>query len=329
MRTEDDLRTALTALERYAPAAARVLPGSKRHFSHGLRSPKAIRWLAVTTTAAVVAGVVTALTLPAGPLRSIPNEGATSHSSPPNDATLRPKLLAAFSAAGSDIVYASSTNLNTGKSPIVVETWSYPSQPRPGQLVRTRTVTYNLSGTLHYEEGDTFVMPPAPSTKPSLGGIPTNGERIIVDYAGKTWSDQKDTPLPGGVSDSTARILYDIKTAHWAVQRTTLNGRAALELSFKEADKSNPSTVHLWVDAASYLPLRETDTFGPPGMITSTTVNDEYLPATSANLAKLTAPIPAGFKQVTQETSGQQNPGRNVKVTPKEVLAPSASPSRR
>ncbi len=300
MRTEDDLRTALTVLERHAPAAARVLPGSNRRSSHGPRSPKAIRWLAVTTTAAAVAGVVTALTLPAGPLRSIPNEGATSHSSPPNDATLRAKLLAAFSAASRDMVYESSTSLNTGKSPIVVEGWSYPSQPRPGQLVRTRTVTYNLSGTLHYEEEDTFVMPPTPSTSPPLGGIPTNGERIIVDYIGKTWSDQKDTPLPGGVSDSTARVRSDIKTAHWTVQRTTVDGRAALELSFKEADKSNPSTVHLWVDAATYLPLRETDTFGPPGMTTSTTVDDEYLPATSANLAKLRAPLPAGFKQVSQ-----------------------------
>ncbi len=45
MPTEDDLRAALTSLERHAPAAARVLPGrsTRRRSRSGLRSPLAPR----------------------------------------------------------------------------------------------------------------------------------------------------------------------------------------------------------------------------------------------------------------------------------------------
>jgi hypothetical protein len=323
VRTEDDLRTALTALERHAPAAARVLPGSKRHSSHGLRSAKAVRWLALTATAAALAAVVTVLTLSAASTRNGQNEGVTSPSSPAN-ATLRAELLAAFSAAGDEIVYMSSTSLSTGESPIVTESWSYPSRPSPGQLVRRRDLTFNLSGTLHSDVEDTFVMP-APGTSLSPGVIITKGERIFVDYVGKTWSDQKDIPLIDDNPNSSALITYDIKTAHWTVRRTTLNGRAALELSWKEAQKGNSSTIYLWVDAATYLPVRETDTFGPAGMITSATLNYEYLPATSANLSQLTPPIPAGFKRV----SGSAKAIIPKPFLPKEVPAPSASPSPR
>ncbi|MGH3295054.1 MAG: hypothetical protein ACRDP7_24970 [Trebonia sp.] len=308
MRTEDDLRAALSALERHAPAAARVLPGSQRHSHHGLRSPRTVRWLAVTITAAALAAAVTALTLPTAPTRSIPNGSVASPSGQANSATLRAKLLAAFSAASDDIVYVSSTSLNTGESPIVTESWSYPSQPSPGRLVRSRNLTYNLSGTLRYDDERTFVMPP-PGTSSVPGHITTMGERILVDYVGKTWSDQKGTSLFQDNPNGSALITYDIKTAHWTVRRTTLNGRAALELSWKAAQKGNSSTTYLWVDAATYLPLRETDAFGPSGMITSATFNYEYLPATPVNLAKLTPPIPAGFKRVNGVTMTGPNQG--------------------
>jgi hypothetical protein len=277
----------------------------------------------LTATAAALAAVVTVLTLSVASTGSRQNEGVTSPSSPAT-ATLRAELLAAFSAASDEIVYTSSTSLNTGKSPIVTESWSYPSQPSPGQLVRRRDLTFNLSGTLHSDAGDTFVMP-APGTSPSPGVIVTKGKRIFVDYVGKTWSDQKDTPLIDDNPNSSALITYDIKTAHWTVRRTTLNGRAALELSWKEAQKGNSSTTYLWVDADTYLPVRETDTFGPPDTITSATLNYEYLPATSANLSKLTPPIPAGFKRV----SGSAKVSIPKQVWPKEVLAPSVSPSLR
>jgi hypothetical protein len=295
VRTEDDLRAALSTLERHAPDAARVLPGRERRFSHGLRSARAGRWLAAAATAAALAGLVAALTLPAAPTRSSPNGGVAVPSSPSGDVTLRARVLAAFSAAGQEIGYASSTSQTTGASPIVTETWTYPSQPKPGQRVRIRTLTYNRSGTLRYDDVASYVVT----------GHPASGERIIINYVGRTFSDQQDTPLPESVGlSSSALVASYIKTAHWTVRRTTLNGRAALELSFKDNSKENPSTFHVWVDATTYLLLRETATFGPPGQTTSSTDNDQYLPVTTANLAQLSPPVPTGFRQVTQ---GGQN----------------------
>jgi hypothetical protein len=320
VRTEDDLRTALTALERHAPDAARVLPGSKRHRSQ-LTSPRTVRWLAATAAAAALAGTVTALTVSGAPTSSSPNGGVASGSA--GEAALRPKLLAAFSAASGDIVYVSGPTQNTGKSPIVTQFWTYPSQASPGQLVHTRSLTFNLSGTLDYSDEAIFVLTEQGATSPRPA--PTTGERIIIDYAGKTWSDDKDTLLPESSDpSSSALIAHDIKTEHWTVRRTTLNGRAALELSFKETGDGNSSVNRLWIDAATYLPLRQTDTFGPPGMITSDTLNYEYLPATAANLAKLTAPIPAGFKRVSNNVSGATEiPVRPAPAQPTTSLRPS------
>jgi hypothetical protein len=317
VRTEDDLRAALTALERHAPVADRVMPGRSRQ---RLRSPRTVRWLAVTAAAAAAAGVVTALTVGGAPTRSSPNGGVAA-SGPGGDATVRAKVLAAFSAASGDIVYESGTTTNTGKSSIVTQFWTYPSQASPGQLVHTRSLTYNRSGTLDYSDEAIFVLTEQGAT--SLRPAATKGERIIIDYAGKTWSDDKDTLLPESREpSSSALIAHDIKSAQWTVRKTTLNGRAALELSFKEAGDGNSSVNHLWVDAVTYLPLRQTDTFGPAGMITSDTLNFQYLPATAANLAKLSAgPVPPGFKRVSNKVSGSME----IPVRP----APSVRPSPR
>lgn len=67
-------------------------------------------------------------------------------------------------------------------------------------------------------------------------------------------------------------------------------------------ERAGEPNFHVWVDAVTYLPLRETAIFGPPGQTTSSTSNDKYLPVTAANLAQLAPPVPAGFRRVTQRT---------------------------
>jgi hypothetical protein len=322
VRTEDDLRTALTALERHAPAAARVLPGSGHHSSHGLRSPRTVRWLAATAATAALAGAVTALTLGA-PTRSVQNGGVASSGSA-SAATVRAKVLAAFSAASGDVVYASGTTLTAGRSATVTQSWSYPSQPSPGQLVRGRSVTFNRSGTEHSDSEMTFVQP-SPETSRSTGAWVT-GEWLNVDYLSKTWLDQKILILATTDLSKSAVISEHIGSGPWTVRRTTLNGRAALEFSFKVPGNPNSPTSHLWVDAATYLPLRETDFYGPSGMVSTGTLDFEYLPATPANLAKLTPPIPAGFKRVSNNNVG----GGEIVILPQPVQSvPSLRPSPR
>lgn len=317
MPTEDDLRAALTSLERHAPAAARVLPEGGRPRRQP-RSPRATRWLAGVTTAAALAGLVTALTLPGGTPGTIPNGAVTSPSVPANATTLRAKLLAAFSAASDEIVYMRGTYQTAGPhtdpSPATEQVWYYPGQPNVGQMVRARTASVE-AGFGHTDVGISYRQP-APKAGLPPGTAQVKGERISVGYAGRTWSDVKDTMVMFQPPYNPALIASYLKSKQWSARDTTLNGRPAIELTLKEVVLKGEATVnswteYLWVDASTYLPLHDVTTFGPPGEVTHAVEDFRYLPATPANLAQLTPPIPAGFK----------------KVTPSPVVAPAGSAS--
>lgn len=293
VRTEDDLRAALTALERHAPAAARVLPSSERHSSHRLLSPRAIAWLAGITTAAALAGAVTALTLPSGTSGTTQNGGGTSQAAITKTA-LQAKLLAAFSGAVNEIAREHSTYKINSESPTTIETWSYPVQPNVGQQVRIRTINIAQGGTYHIDSGERYVMPAQ-----QTGSMQVKDEETTVSYTSKVWWRERvssvDVTQPIGPT-----LLSNLPTlGKWTAHNTTLNGRAAIEFTMEHTSRTAGSlTDTLWVDASSYLPLRETLNDDSPGMHTIGTSDYEYLPATPANLAQLTPPIPAGFKQV-------------------------------
>jgi hypothetical protein len=350
MRTEDDLRAALTALERHAPAAARVLPGSEpRRSGRGLRSPRTIRLLSGVATAAALAGVVTALTLPGGTHTPIPN-GGVAPPAPVTKATLQARLLAALSAAGNEIVYTHGTFWSTGSgwthtdmSPDITETWVYPWQAHAGQQVRSRSIAYSLDGLFHSDSAVSYVMPGPGSalSGPAIGAFRATGERISVNYVGKTWSDTKNSPLTIDNADNPALIAFYLKSKQWTARDTTLNGRAAIELTLKDKVVRGKSTVnswieYLWIDASTYLPLRETETFGPPNTVSHGMTDWQYLPATAANLAKLTPPIPAGFRQVTPPSppkwakpAGPLYTISPSQAPPSAVPVPSVSPAPR
>jgi hypothetical protein len=335
MPTEDDLRAAFTSLERHAPAAARVLPGSTRP-RRVLRSPLATRWLAGITTAAALVGLVTALTLPGGTSGTIPKGGVTSPPGATNVTTLRAKLLAALSST-SDIAYMQTWTTNTGVAPIVQEFWTYPAQPAPGQQVHTRSLMYSTDGKQHEDVGETYVMP-TPSSKSCgpPGWLAAQGDYISVDYVDKTWFDNKHDTLLIGPPQNPAELIKDTGE-HWTVRHTTLDGRAALELSAGSTAGDNPWDDHLWFDASTYLPLREVTSFGPKNIRTSATFNYQYLPPTAANLAKLTPPTPSGFRQIPGEQVPAGGPcipssKGSVEITPNPhatlTLAPSPTASR-
>ncbi len=340
MPTEDDLRAALTALERHAPVAARVLPGSKRHSSRRLLPPKTTRWLAGIATAAALAGVVTTLALPGGTNQAIPNGGVASPA-PITKTTLQAKLLAAFSATSNEIVYMHGTyqtkgDMHTDPNPSTEDFWYYPGQPSTGQQVRARTISVQ-AGLIHTDVGLSYLQPapgtwnsPLPQTP---GLVSTKGEHISVNYIDKTWSEVKDSPLLYQPPLNPALIASYFKSKQWTARNTTLNGRAAIELTLKDRILRGQSTVnswieYLWVDASTYLPLHDVITFGPPGGATHAVEDYQYLPATPANLAKLTPPIPAGFKRVTPPPVIYGSPAISSKrLVPSKTRLPSASAS--
>lgn len=306
MRTEEDLRTALTTLERHAPAAARVLPGSSRRARHGLRSPLSARWLAGITTAAALAGVVVALTLPSGTSSTIQNGGVSSPSAT-TGTTAKAKLLAAISAASSDIAYTRATEVNTSPGALNVsgESWLSPWQPSIGQQVHNRQVRLGSDGTpvLGMELIYDWPAPPTPSAPRSLS---TKGSAITVNYKTKTWSEENEAvcdvcQLTALYPTNLTELIMDNNFKE--VGHATVHGHRAIE--FHSVELGDSATLWLridstlWVDAATYLPFRLTSTASLRHGYTDTHTTDyQLLPATPANLAKLTPPIPAGFRKV-------------------------------
>ena len=309
MRTEDDLRTALTTLERHAPAAARVLPGSSRRARYGLRSPLSARWLAGITTAAALAGAVTAVTLPSGTSRIIQNGGVSSPSAA-TGTTLKAKLLAAISAASSDIAYMRVTEVTN--SPDVLnlsgESWLSPWQPSTGQQVHNRQVRLDRDGTpvLDMELTYDWPAPPTPSAPRSLS---TKGSAITVNYKTKTWSAENEgvcdvCELTAVYPTNLSELIRDSDFKE--VGRVAVDGHRAIEFHSVAIGDSATLWVRinstLWVDAATYLPLRLTSTSSLRHGYTDTrTIDYQLLPATPANLAKLTPPVPAGFRKVAND----------------------------
>jgi hypothetical protein len=205
-----------------------------------------------------------------------------------------------------------------------------------GQLVRVRTASVQ-AGFGRSETGISYLQP-APKAGLPLGTAQAKGEQISVDYGAKTWSDVKDTSVMFQPPYNPALIASYFKSKQWSARNTTLNGRPAIELTLKEVDRQGKATVnswteYLWVDASTYLPLHDVTTFGPPGGATHAVEDFQYLPATPANLAKLTPPIPAGFKQVFPKPfvppkQVQVEPAKNaITLSPSSV--PVASPSSR
>jgi len=75
-------------------------------------------------------------------------------------------------------------------------------------------------------------------------------------------------------------------------------------MRFEEFAAARPSSDYLLVDARTYLPLRTVISKGA----SVRRYDYQYLPATAANLAKLTAPIPHGFRQTAQPVTPKNAP---------------------
>jgi hypothetical protein len=149
----------------------------------------------------------------------------------------------------------------------------------------------------------------------------------IIDYQNRTWTsttiapDQQLTPTDrNGLCSGDVQMLFgsDSKTAaDWRhIIETglkcgafTVAGRQRVDGvdAIKLAGHKSVADTTIWVDPGSYLPVRLVS-YGQVQRVgngagnrptpLTLTVDFRWLTPTRANLAKLTAPIPAGFKQV-------------------------------
>jgi hypothetical protein len=283
MPTEEDLRVAFRDLERLAPDTADVLrpvydPPRRRVRRAGLALGAAAALAAAAMTAAVTSGPAAA---------------------PITASALRTRLLAAIDTASGDILFTRSPGgpLRGGQ---------YPAYPRPGQKVHVRVGPAVGSDGEIYKDGEySFAMPaqnPARNYTSHLdqGGLQLDGTLLVVNHFRHVWGVWHGR-FELGFTLNAAGIRAEIANGQFTVVgRTELHGQQAIELKINvpPSDQAPPHTVaaRLWVDAATYLPMRE-DTRRSTGQ---QSVSDfVFLPPTPANLAKLRPVIPAGYTHVS------------------------------
>ena len=309
MSTEDQLaerlsrrlRAEVAVLEQPADLLT-VLHSRQARRARARRAGLAAAPLAIMGVAAAVvvlgtgAGGAPGHPAPAGSSGSVPRQGA-----------LRTAILTAFHGAQSYVLYDSRTTTISGQA-VASGSWYWPAQPSAGQRATARYLTLGGDGKPLQDASFSYSVPPGGAGK-------VTGRTIDVEYANRTWSDQRGVtfPVKGSGSESAATIRSQVAAGHWTVVGPrTLGGRETIELNLNSAPDDPGTASYLWVDAHTYLPVKAVFSYlaGKPGSMHRGTIVDEfsYLPPTSANLAKLQVTVPQGFiRTATQELP--QSPG--------------------
>ena len=133
---------------------------------------------------------------------------------------------------------------------------------------------------------------------------------IVVDPRHKTWSEQSSpgpkpsrigcgAPLPSRLTSfpelAAALRGYVACGTLRSEGRQQVDGVNALKLVSVERSRSGTLTTIIWVDPATYLPVRITTQWAGAVL---TRFDFRWLPPTKANLALLTVRIPPGFTRV-------------------------------
>ena len=140
---------------------------------------------------------------------------------------------------------------------------------------------------------------------------------ITINYGNRTWStttypwgDETPPNTPGPLPQTPAQAAAALRAAVNASSMTDLgpaqvDGQSAIQLvqgSIKAGE------IDMWVDPATYLPIRTIETAPGESVTSDRAIQDDYewLPDTAANLSLLTpaGAIPAGFTQVPNADPG-------------------------
>jgi hypothetical protein len=286
---DDDLLTALrAACPDTAPTEASTAEQMLTRILRTPREPTRRRILKVgipvVAGAAAAAAVVTTL---------------SSGNPKPTTASVRTAVLDAFDRDTGDIVHTIRTiHLGPGRT-TTQQAWTYPAFPVVGQQVRYRL--FQFSNGVPTEDTESIYVADAASLGLTLSTTqgPRTAEIIDVEYATRTWSRQQSSSVLLAGSLSPSLIRNQIKTGRFTVVGPVdLDGRQAIELTWTSTPGRLTVTTTLWVDARTYQPLRSASAMAAPlrgAPLETDTTQYQILPATPANLALLTPPIPAGF----------------------------------
>lgn len=225
---------------------------------------------AALTAIAVVAAGTGAPRATSGKPHAAPAPAAAPGSS------LRTRLLAAFAAAGGEVLHMHSTWI-TGSSPSAEQdTWVAPWDAQPGQVQRQRTVIRMATGNPYvlnaHSDQDVEMIYTVPASglstpsKSGSAGVRSNveGQVIDVEDTARTWSDQPRTPIViAPAIDDPGQLRSEIAAGDFTVVRhTVVGGQPALELRriiespADAGSEGNTAVSYLWVSTNTYLPLK-------------------------------------------------------------------------
>lgn len=255
--------------------------------------------VAATAAAAAVAAVAATLVL-AHPQNARPAAAQSAGDRPAGAApaatgSVKQAILTAVGSAGDDVMHLTVTT--TGGAPIgrgVVQYWWWPARPASGQQVHL------IFGSASAREEVTFTEPAVTPSDGQLKQLPASG--YLLDPVDKKWEPVTQYTY-GNVFAATTTDLLDQSYLRGTLlarstvinAHATVAGQPAIEINVPAV---TGLTVTFWVDAQTYLPLRQLKIDAGTNYPTTRKVYDfQFLPATQANLAMLAAPVPAGYQQ--------------------------------
>jgi hypothetical protein len=225
--------------------------------------------------------------------------GPATKATPIAASGLQTRLLAAIDTASGDILYTPAPG-----GPLIGG--QYPAYPRPGQEVHVRVGPAVGTDGKVYKDGEySFKMPSEAALRHYInnytanldqGGLQLSGTAMAVDHFNHTWSECHSGFVLGFTLDAAAIRAEIAKGQFTVIGQTELHGRQAIELKINvpPSNEAPPHTAaaRLWVDATTYLPMRE---FTRMSNGQQSVFDYVFLPPTAENLAKLRPAIPAGY----------------------------------
>ena len=256
------------------------------------RVPALAAALAVTAAAVVAVTSLTAGSPAGGGL-------SAAHS-------LRARLLAAIDAARGDILSAQGQPTGPGEHGGSGQTLTYPWYPRTGQQVRIHNIGRDTNGKLFQDFESIFTMPAGHST-PAVNPVDGDADLTVTGTFAQvcpvrhTWGRWQHNTMTLGLPADAAGLRHQLATGQFKIiRRGVVDGRKAIELGMTGLSHSmtglHATAAHLWVDAASYLPLRQILQFSTGRQYIT---EYRFLAPTTANLAKLRPVVPPGYHRTT------------------------------
>ena len=256
----------------------------------------------MVTIASVLAAAAAATTMVLIHPRSAQPSAAQRLNTQPTGAaapgSVKHAILTAIGSVGGDIMHL--TVSTSGGSPVgrgVDQYWWWPAKPAAGQQVHLLFVGISTRVDVTFTE-------PAPSPgNPKLRMIPASG--YFTDPASKTWQPISQFAYEGVFAETSGALLDEsyMRSTYLARGKvvndhTAIDGRSAIEISTPGVPGLH---ILLWVDAQTYLPLRQVklDSMATNNPETKMIYDYQFLPATAANLAKLTLTIPSGYTKAS------------------------------